>query len=114
MPRAASVKIPMAFQTTFFLLSRRYGLKVINTAYEQVAIGKRAHVNVFGNDYDTKDGTGVRDYIHVVDLALGHMAALVHLPNVSGCVAYNLGTGIGVSVLEVIKVGLVHAVESVC
>jgi UDP-glucose 4-epimerase len=104
----------MASPTIFFRLSRRYGLKVINTAYKQVAIGKRTHVNVFGNDYDTKDGTGVRDYIHVVDLALGHMAALVHLPNVNGCVAYNLGTGIGVSVLEVIKVGLVFVAGSVC
>jgi UDP-glucose 4-epimerase len=62
-----------------------YVLKVINIADKQGAIGKRAHVNVFGNDYGTKDGTGVRDYIHVVDLVLGHMAALVHLPNVSGC-----------------------------
>lgn len=66
----------------------------------QVAIGKLEKVNVFGDDYDTPDGTGVRDYIHVVDLAEGHVAALQHIkPGVS---IYNLGTGRGVSVLELI------------
>jgi UDP-glucose 4-epimerase len=66
----------------------------------QVAIGKLEKVSVFGNDYDTSDGTGVRDYIHVVDLAKGHVAALSHIkPGVS---TYNLGTGHGVSVLELI------------
>ncbi len=66
----------------------------------QVAVGKLQKVNVFGNDYDTTDGTGVRDYIHVVDLAKGHVAALKHSqPGVS---TYNLGTGRGVSVLELI------------
>jgi len=67
----------------------------------QVAVGKLDHVNVFGDDYDTPDGTGVRDYIHVVDLARGHVAALDHLED--GVATYNLGTGQGVSVLEVIK-----------
>ncbi|MEZ5377977.1 MAG: UDP-glucose 4-epimerase GalE [Acidimicrobiales bacterium] len=67
----------------------------------QVAVGRRPNVNVFGNDYDTPDGTGVRDYIHVVDLALGHLAALEHLE--PGCAEYNLGTGNGSSVLEVIE-----------
>ncbi len=66
----------------------------------QVAVGKLAKVNVFGNDYDTSDGTGVRDYIHVVDLAEGHVAALQH--SKPGCEAYNLGTGRGTSVLELI------------
>lgn len=66
----------------------------------QVAVGKLAKVNVFGNDYDTPDGTGVRDYIHVVDLAEGHVAALQH--SKPGCEAYNLGTGHGTSVLELI------------
>ena len=66
----------------------------------QVAIGKREKVQVFGNDYDTPDGTGVRDYIHVVDLARGHLAALDHAtPGVS---TYNLGTGQGTSVLQLI------------
>ena len=66
----------------------------------QVAVGKLESVGVYGNDYDTPDGTGVRDYIHVVDLALGHVAALDHIkPGVS---TYNLGTGKGVSVLELI------------
>ena len=66
----------------------------------QTAVGKRDQVSVFGNDYDTIDGTGVRDYIHVVDLALGHIAALDHShPGVS---TYNLGTGKGTSVLELI------------
>lgn len=66
----------------------------------QVAVGKRDMVQVFGNDYDTPDGTGVRDYIHVVDLAKGHLAALTHAkPGVS---IYNLGSGSGVSVLELI------------
>lgn len=66
----------------------------------QVAVGKLDKVRVFGNDYDTPDGTGVRDYIHVVDLAKGHVAALNHL--VSGFEVYNIGTGKGVSVLEII------------
>lgn len=68
----------------------------------QVAIGLREYVNVFGNDYDTPDGTGIRDYIHVVDLALGHLKAL-QLLNTPQCTAINLGTGQGYSVLEVIK-----------
>ena len=69
----------------------------------QVAIGKREAVSVFGHDYDTLDGTGVRDYIHVVDLAGGHVAALNTLLGLApGCRAYNLGTGIGYSVLQVI------------
>lgn len=68
----------------------------------QVAIGKRPHLNVNGNDYDTKDGTGVRDYIHVVDLAIGHVLALDKLSQNSGLVIYNLGTGRGYSVLDVV------------
>ena len=69
----------------------------------QVAVGKLERVNVFGNDYDTHDGTGVRDYIHVVDLARGHVAALKKLEPQSGLSKYNLGTGNGYSVLDVIK-----------
>jgi UDP-glucose 4-epimerase len=69
----------------------------------QVAVGRREHVRVFGNDYETPDGTGVRDYIHVVDLVLGHLAALDALERTEGCVAYNLGTGTGYSVLDVIE-----------
>jgi len=69
----------------------------------QVAVGKLEKVHVFGNDYDTPDGTGVRDYIHVVDLAKGHVAALQNMPPAGNWIAYNLGTGRGVSVLEVIK-----------
>ncbi len=69
----------------------------------QVAVGKRDKLSVFGGDYDTKDGTGVRDYIHVIDLALGHLKALDKLNSNPGCVTYNLGTGNGYSVLEVIK-----------
>ena len=72
----------------------------------QVAVGKREKLSVFGDDYDTPDGTGVRDYIHVVDLAKGHLAALKRAETVKGCEIYNLGTGVGVSVLE-----LVHAFE---
>ncbi|RZI79977.1 MAG: UDP-glucose 4-epimerase GalE [Rubrivivax sp.] len=67
----------------------------------QVAIGQRAHLNVFGNDYDTPDGTGVRDYIHVVDLAEGHVAALNHLFERQTSLTVNLGTGQGYSVVEV-------------
>ena len=67
----------------------------------QVAVGKLEKVGVFGDDYDTPDGTGVRDYIHVVDLARGHVAALQHM--MPGANVYNLGTGRGVSVLEIIK-----------
>jgi UDP-glucose 4-epimerase len=69
----------------------------------QVAVGKRPEVSVFGSDYPTPDGTGVRDYIHVVDLALGHLAALAALPKVDGCEAINLGTGRGYSVLEMLR-----------
>ena len=74
----------------------------------QVAVGQRSHLNVFGNDYPTPDGTGVRDYIHVVDLAEGHVAALDYATNHAGWQAINLGTGKGCSVLE-----LVHTFETV-
>ncbi len=69
----------------------------------QVAIGKLKQLSVYGNDYDTVDGSGVRDYIHVVDLAQGHVKALEKLSENPGAVAYNLGTGRGYSVLEVIS-----------
>ena len=70
----------------------------------QVAVGRRPHLNVFGGDYPTPDGTGVRDYIHVVDLARGHVAALNRLHHKSGGVhTWNLGTGRGVSVLEMVR-----------
>mgnify|MGYP002773722005 FL=1 len=69
----------------------------------QVAVGKLKEVGVFGNDYETKDGTGVRDYIHVVDLALGHIKTVEHCSNKPGVHIYNLGTGNGYSVLEIIK-----------
>ncbi len=68
----------------------------------QVAVGKRDFVRVFGDDYDTPDGTGVRDYIHVVDLAIGHLKALEKLAGKPGVVTYNLGTGNGYSVLDMI------------
>ncbi len=74
----------------------------------KVAIGELKEVGVFGNDYPTPDGTGVRDYIHVVDLAKGHVAAIEKVVN-SGVYTYNLGTGIGYSVLDVI-----HAFEKAC
>ena len=74
----------------------------------KVAIGELKEVGVFGDDYDTPDGTGVRDYIHVVDLAKGHVAA-IEKTNKSGVYTYNLGTGIGYSVLDVI-----HAFEKAC
>jgi len=69
----------------------------------QVAVGKRPHLSVFGNDYDTHDGTGVRDYIHVVDLAKGHVAAVKKLAEKAGLKLYNLGTGNGYSVLDIVK-----------
>ncbi|WP_372770750.1 UDP-glucose 4-epimerase GalE [Pseudoalteromonas sp.] len=69
----------------------------------QVAVGKLSSLGVFGNDYDTPDGTGVRDYIHVVDLALGHLKALKKLDTTSGALIYNLGTGNGYSVFEMIN-----------
>lgn len=69
----------------------------------QVAVGKRAELGVFGNDYDTPDGTGVRDYIHVVDLAAGHVKALEAISRGCGLAVYNLGTGHGYSVLDVVK-----------
>ena len=75
----------------------------------QVAVGKLEKLGVFGDDYDTPDGTGVRDYIHVVDLAKGHVAALAKIDEKCGCKVYNLGTGKGYSVLEV-----VHAFEKAC
>ena len=72
----------------------------------QVAVGRRNELHVFGNDYPTPDGTGVRDYIHVVDLARGHCSAIDHTAKQTGVDAINLGTGQGYSVLE-----LVHAFE---
>lgn len=69
----------------------------------QVAVGKRQHLNVFGNDYDTPDGTGVRDYIHVCDLAEGHVAALRYLFDKAQSLTVNLGTGQGYSVLELAR-----------
>ena len=69
----------------------------------QVAVGRLAELQVFGNDYDTVDGTGVRDYIHVVDLALGHVKALSHLGSFKGNLPINLGTGNGTSVLEIVS-----------
>nr|CAG8526302.1 2033_t:CDS:2 [Entrophospora candida] len=69
----------------------------------QVVQGRLPYVKIFGNDYDTIDGTGVRDYIHVCDLATGHVAALRKLKIGPGCVAYNLGTGVGYSVLQIIN-----------
>ncbi len=75
----------------------------------QVAIGKLPEINVFGNDYDTPDGTGVRDYIHVVDLARGHVKAIERFAKKDGVFVCNLGTGHGYSVLDVI-----HAFEKAC
>jgi len=75
----------------------------------QVAVGKLKELAVFGNDYDTEDGTGVRDYIHVVDLAYGHVMALKKITDSSGLTIYNLGTGKGYSVLETL-----HAFETAC
>ena len=69
----------------------------------QVAVGRRPHLNVFGGDYPTPDGTGVRDYIHVVDLARGHVAALNKLQQLGGVQTWNLGTGRGVSVLDMVR-----------
>ncbi|MFI3064154.1 UDP-glucose 4-epimerase GalE [Streptococcus suis] len=69
----------------------------------QVAVGKREELSVFGNDYDTVDGTGVRDYIHVIDLALGHIKALEKISTTAGVHTYNLGSGQGTSVLELVK-----------
>jgi UDP-glucose 4-epimerase len=75
----------------------------------QVAVGKLDYLRVFGNDYSTPDGTCIRDYIHVVDLAIGHLCALEKLVSKPGVVIYNLGTGRGYSVLEVL-----HAFEKAC
>jgi len=75
----------------------------------QVAVGKREKLTIFGQDYDTPDGTGVRDFIHVVDLAKGHVASLRKLSERPGLKVYNLGTGQGYSVLEVL-----HAMEKAC
>ena len=69
----------------------------------QVAVGKLPKLNVFGNDYPTHDGTGVRDYIHVVDLAKGHVAAVKYAENNKGTEVVNLGTGVGYSVLDIVK-----------
>ena len=68
----------------------------------QVAVGRREALSVFGNDYDTHDGTGVRDYIHVVDLAKGHVAAVEYTAKHTGCEVFNLGTGTGYSVLDMV------------
>lgn len=75
----------------------------------QVAVGKRPHLNVFADDYPTPDGTGIRDYIHVLDLVRGHLHALEYLARGPGCSVHNLGTGQGHSVFEVL-----HAFEAAC
>ncbi len=69
----------------------------------QVAVGRREKLSVYGNDYPTHDGTGVRDYIHVVDLAKGHVAAVSYACKHKGCEVFNLGTGVGVSVLDMVN-----------
>ena len=69
----------------------------------QVAVGRREFLSIFGNDYDTHDGTGVRDYIHVVDLSKGHVAAVKYADEHSGCEVFNLGTGTGYSVLDMVN-----------
>ena len=69
----------------------------------QVAVGRREKLSIFGNDYDTHDGTGVRDYIHVVDLAKGHVAAVKYACANNGCEVFNLGTGTGYSVLDMVN-----------
>ena len=69
----------------------------------QVAVGRREFLSVYGNDYPTPDGTGVRDYIHVVDLAKGHVAAVRYVTEHTGCEVFNLGAGVGYSVLEMVK-----------
>jgi UDP-glucose 4-epimerase len=69
----------------------------------QVAVGKLSELSIFGNDYPTNDGTGVRDYIHVIDLVIGHINALMKLTSNPGVVTYNLGTGRGYSVLEMVE-----------
>merc|ERR1711920_768816 len=71
---------------------------------QQVAVGRREFLSVFGNDYNTVDGTGVRDYIHVDDLAEGHICALERILSMdSGCIIHNLGSGEGFSVLQMVK-----------
>ena len=75
----------------------------------QVAVGRRAKLSIFGDDYDTRDGTGERDYIHVVDLAAAHLAALEYSARATGCEAINVGTGQGITVKE-----LVAAYEAAC
>ncbi|MBR5097951.1 MAG: GDP-mannose 4,6-dehydratase, partial [Spirochaetales bacterium] len=75
----------------------------------QVAIGRREHLTVFGDDYDTPDGTGIRDYIHVVDLARAHVLAIRYAAGHKGCEVFNIGTGKGSSVLDI-----VHAYEKAC
>ena len=82
---------------------------MIRPYISQVAIGKLECLSIFGNDYETHDGTGVRDYIHVVDLALGHLKALSYAETHTGVEAVNLGTGVGYSVLDV-----VHSFEKAC
>jgi UDP-glucose 4-epimerase len=72
---------------------------------QQIAVGKQQKLRVWGNDYPTHDGTGVRDYIHVTDLALGHIRALEKLAEKPGLITHNLGTERGYSVLDVIKAG---------
>ena len=75
----------------------------ISTLVRLEQASKHSQLNVFGNDYDTPDGTGVRDYIHVMDLASGHVAALKKIKEKAGLCIYNLGTGVGYSVLDIVK-----------
>lgn len=78
-------------------------LSILCHTSHKVAVGKRSELGVFGNDYPTHDGTGVRDYIHVVDLANGHVAALKAIENKCGVSIYNMGTGHGYSVLDMVN-----------
>lgn len=80
--------------------------------YHQVAVGRLKELQLFGNDYPTKDGKGIRDYIHVVDLALGYIKTLEKVLSSNGVEAYNLGTCTGYSVLEMIKGGLKRCQDS--
>ena len=99
-----NLSLPLAFPRCLFPLENQGIPNNLMPFIAQVCVGRRVKLSVFGDDYDTPDGTGVRDYIHVVDLAKGHVAALDKLydDDSVGCESVNLGTGKGVSVLELV------------
>ena len=101
---AIRVKTGYVTQLQSAIAKRQIDFEELSVDVQDAAIGKRDQVTIFGNDYETNDGTCIRDYIHVVDLAKSHVSAMDFILNNAGKHAFNIGTGIGISVLDLIKI----------